>query len=159
MNFQNRPSSQVISGTIVRGHGVASGQNGDPKFPGGTLSMQVPHFLERGLDLSGYYLGTLNVSIAPSRYEVERPRVILRDVKWHPTEPSEDFSFFDAAIRKPGGDWVGALIYFPHPETKPAHFQPPDLLEVLATSRIDDLAYGDSVELALDTGQLAIVTE
>lgn len=59
---------------IVPGHHVASGQNGNPLFPGGTLKMQKPFFQALGLDLSPYHVGTLNVSIAPLRYRVIAPR-------------------------------------------------------------------------------------
>lgn len=38
--------------TIIQGHRVASGLNGNPAFPGGTLRMQAPFFKARGLDLS-----------------------------------------------------------------------------------------------------------
>src|SRR3954463_2473826 len=93
-------SRMVPSGpaTIVRGHRVASGQNGNPRFPGGTIRMQAPHFLARGLDISLFHPGTLNVSIAPYRFRVGKPRCTLPSVKWHPTEPAEDFSFFDATV-------------------------------------------------------------
>ena len=33
---------QLITARIVQGHRVASGQNGNPLFPGGTLEMQTP---------------------------------------------------------------------------------------------------------------------
>ena len=147
---------RLVPGRLVRGHQVASGLNRDPKFPGGSLAMQVPHFRDRGLDLREFHLATLNVSIAPLRFAVVRPAHTFRGVIWHPTEPAEDFSFFDAAIRKENGGWVPALIYHPHPETKPAHFQPPDLIEVLAKAWIADLAYEDPVELALHPGQIEI---
>ena len=29
-----------MTGTVVRGHGVASGFCGDPRFPGGTIALQ-----------------------------------------------------------------------------------------------------------------------
>ncbi len=153
-----KPGRQrIVPATLVRGHRVASGGNGDRRFPGGTLAMQAPHFRERGLDLGRFYPATLNLSLAPKRYVVRRAALTLRQVAWHPTEPAEDFSFFDAAVRKYGGDWVAGLIYYPHPDTKPAHFQPPDLLEVLAETWIPDLGYGDVVELAVDPDQIEVV--
>lgn len=122
--------------------------------------MQVPHFRERGLDLASHALATLNVSLAPGRCRVDCGLAdhTFRRVAWHPTEPAEDFSFFAAAIRRAdsGAAWVRALIYHPHPETKPAHWQPPALLEVLAESWIAGLGYGDAVELALDPRQIRI---
>ena len=85
--------SREILATVVEGHGVASGKSNDPRFPGGTLQMQIPFFLEFGLDLSHYHTGTLNLSIAPHRFEIISPTHTFRLVKWHPTEPAEDFSF------------------------------------------------------------------
>lgn len=117
--------------------------------------MQLPAFAALGLDLSGYHLATLNLSIAPARYEVVAPRFTFRDVKWHPTEPAEDFSFFDCRLLFPGREAVSALIYYPHPETKPAHFQPDDLLEVLAPF-IEGISYGMQVTLEVPAEQMRV---
>ena len=70
-------SWQTITARVVPGHRVASGQNGNPRFPGGTLRMQDPYFNAMGLDLGIYHKGTLNVSIAPWRYEVRSPATVL----------------------------------------------------------------------------------
>ncbi len=151
--------SLVVTGRVVQGHRVASGGNGDPNFPGGSLAMQVPHFRKRGLDLSGFFLATLNLSLAPRIVALDRGRAdhTFRQVAWHPSEPAEDFSFFRIAIRKTGQeDWIDGWIYHPHPDTKPAHFQPPNLLEVIARIRITGIDYGDEAELAFDPGQLSI---
>ncbi|MEM8560179.1 MAG: hypothetical protein AAGG50_20360, partial [Bacteroidota bacterium] len=67
----------------------------------------------------------------------------------------EDFSFMDARIGAEARPLVDALIYYPHPDTKPAHAQPPDVLEVLAP-RVDGLGYGDTVRLAVNPRQLHI---
>lgn len=145
---------QTIEASITPGHQVASGQNNNPRFPGGTLRMQLPHFLERGLDLNRFYLGTVNVSISPYRYRVLCPRCTFRDVKWHPTEPAEDFSFFDVRLILGNSETCG-LIYFPHPETKPEHFQPPDALELLLPF-VDGLQYGMTVGLKVPTQQMVL---
>lgn len=144
----------MIPATIVQGHRVASGLNGNPRFPGGTLRMQLPFFLERGLDLSGFYPGTLNVSIAPLSYRVATPKLTFRHVKWHPTEPAEDFSFFDVTVHRTGAPPVPGLIYFPHPDTKPEHFQKPDVLELLLPWT-EGLSYGTTIQLASPPGQMA----
>jgi hypothetical protein len=34
--------NQLVNAGILQGHRVASGQNGNPLFPGGTLRMQIP---------------------------------------------------------------------------------------------------------------------
>ena len=135
---------------VVRGHRVASGASGDPRFPGGTLAMQRPHFRERGLDFSGWPSATINISVAPLRYRVETPWRTFREVAWHPTEPAEDFSFFRCRV-----EGVEALVYHPHPDTKPEHEQPDDVLEILAREWIDGLGYGDGVVLHVDPAGLS----
>lgn len=146
---------QVIPAAIVRGHRVASGLNGDARFPGGTLRMQAPHFNALGLDLTAFHPGTLNVSIAPGRYRVVKAPRTFRAVQWHPTEPAEDFSFFDVRLITTNGERFDGLIYYPHPETKPEHFQQPDVLELLMPT-INGLNYGDSIQLEVPSEQMHI---
>ncbi len=145
----------MILATIVQGHRVASGLNGNPRFPGGTMRMQLPFFRELGLDLSGYHLGTLNVSIAPMSYCVVKPKWTFHALKWHPTEPAEDFSFFDVIVQRDDAAPVSGLIYFPHPDTKPEHFQKPDVLELLLPWT-EGLAYGTKIRLEVSVEQMRI---
>jgi len=147
--------SQIISARVVEGHRVASGLNGNPRFPGGTLRMQRPHFLALGFDISHLYPGTLNVSIAPLSYRVVAARHTFPNLKWHPTEPAEDFSFFDVRMLRPGALPVSGFIYFPHPATKPEHFQEPDVLELLLPF-VAGLVYGVELKLEVPTGQMLI---
>lgn len=149
---------QTFAATIVPGHQVASGNNRDPRFPGGTIRMQLPHFRERGLDLSAFHAGTINVSIAPLTYQVLGAAKTLRDVRWHPTEPAEDFSFFDAEALTDSGPPVRGFIYYPHPETKPTHFQQPDVLELLLPF-VEGLEYGTTLTLRTRESQILILGE
>ena len=144
----------MIRGLVVRGHGVASGSSGDPRFPGGTLRLQFPIFASLGLDLDGIFPGTINLDIAPARYEIGSPRLTLTNIQWHPDCPAETFSFFDCEIAAPGSDRkTPGLIYLPHPETKPEHFQAPSVLEILAPWW-PELHYGQALELHTDPEQL-----
>ncbi|MEM9483873.1 MAG: hypothetical protein AAGA83_09310 [Cyanobacteria bacterium P01_F01_bin.116] len=145
-----------VTGTVIPGHGVASGQGGNPRFPGGTIWMQKPVFAERGLCLDAYFLGTINVSISPHRYIVKQAKHTFRQVKWADDAPPEDFSFFDCRIVLKTGQRVNGLVYYPHPETKPEHFQDPGTLEIL-TEFIEGLSYGITIDLELDPSQLLIV--
>jgi hypothetical protein len=147
-----------VTGTLVRGHRVASGLNGDPRFPGGTLAMQRPRFAALGLDLSGMHGGTLNVSIAPHRYELRQPRHTFPHVQWHPTEPAETFSFVRARLETPRGEIVEGWIYHPHPETKQEHFQAPDVLELLMPF-VPGLEYGIAVALWAPGEQMGFCTD
>jgi hypothetical protein len=140
---------------LVPGYQVASGQGKDPRFPGGTLNMQAPFFLERGMDLSIYHPGTLNMNIAPLHYTVLQSRLTLRQVKWHPVEQAEDFSFYDVRFHRADGSFLDGLIYYPHPDTKPRHFQNPQVLELLLPY-IGPVKYGDSFRLAVRSYQISI---
>jgi hypothetical protein len=117
--------------------------------------MQEPYFKAMGLDLGAYHPGTLNVSIAPAVYHVRSPRLTFRQVKWHPTEPAEDFSFFDVRLVRPGSDAVSGLIYFPHPDTKPEHFQQPDVLELLMPF-VESVGYGAELVLEIPEDQMVV---
>ena len=121
-----------IAGIVVAGHGVASGRAGDPRFPEGTLALQWAHFEGAGLNLRGFYRGTVNVSVAPFRPRPVAARLTVRKVQWHEHCPPEDFSFFDVRVAFADGSPVEALVYWPHPETKPDHFQDPHVVEILA---------------------------
>jgi hypothetical protein len=149
-------SWQQLAARIVTGHRVASGLNGNARFPGGTLRMQTPHFLALGLNIAEYHAGTLNVSIAPSRYRVLAPRRTFRAVKWHPTEPAEDFSFFDVRLMLQDAPTVAGMIYYPHPDTKPAHFQHPNVLELLLPF-VGGLESGNVVQIEIPAEQMVIM--
>lgn len=142
----------LVRGVVVRGHRVASGAKRDPRFPEGTLAMQTPHFRAAGIDITGFHGGTLNLDIAPSRIVIVDPVVTLRDVRWHPTEPPEDFSFVECRIGTDPDDLVAGLVYHPHPETKPEHYQPPTIVEVIAPW-IDGAVPGAALVLAVAPGQ------
>ena len=117
--------------------------------------MQAPYFLARGFDLGVFHRGTVNVSIAPRSYRVVKARLTFRSVKWHPTEPAEDFSFFDFRLLRPSGPSVAGSIYYPHPETKPEHFQQPDVLELLLPF-VEGLFCGAELTLEIPKAQMVI---
>lgn len=144
---------RVVSGRVVKGHGVASGRAGDRRFPGGTIAMQTPFFQALGLDLSPFHPGTLNVDCAPWRYVPGPDALLFERVKWHPDMPAETFSFSRIRLVH-RGVCHPALVYQPHPETKAEHFQPGCVAEVIAP-KIEDLAYGDVVAIESDPRQIA----
>ncbi len=117
--------------------------------------MQTPFFLKHGLNLREFYQGTINVSIAPHQYSVLKARYTFRNIQWHPTEPAEDFSFFDVRLLRTGQMPLAGLVYFPHPETKPEHFQQPDVLELLFPF-VPDLSYGTQLKLEVPDDQMWI---
>ncbi|CAL6025416.1 Conserved_hypothetical protein [Hexamita inflata] len=130
-----------MRGTVIPGHRVASGLNNNPKYPGGTLRMQLQFFKELGLDLSQYYLGTLNIQTS-STLKLIKPFKTFENVKWC-EDPAETFSFIQILLECKG-DKTEGLIYWPHPETKPFHFQDSKVVEVLTVFN-DKIKYGDEV--------------
>lgn len=136
-----------LVGTVLEGYRVASGLTETSPYPQGTLAMQRPHFLERGLDLRPYFLGTLNVSIAPDQFRMVNPEITLENVLWTDRHGPETFSFSRCQLHRPDRLLEG-WVYYPHPETKPMHFQSPDRLELLMP-KIEGIRYGDRVQLAV----------
>lgn len=154
---QPKPSAarnwQVVPGVVVSGYGVASGRGPSP-YPAGTIAMQAPFFAERGLDLSPYHLATINVRIHPLAYFMVAPFATFRGVRWTPAHGPEDFSFSPCRIRVTG-DWSDGLVYYPHPETKPAHRQDPSTLEILAPF-LPEVAPGVAVDVAVDLWEVSV---
>ena len=134
----------------VQGYGVASGRSPDSPYPAGTIALQAPFFAERGLDLSGCFAGTLNLAVTGGEWRLRDPRLRVEQLAWTPLHAPETFSFWPCRLR-----WAGAAselagwIYWPHPETKPCHRQPPDQLEVLAPW-IPELERLSGLELGVD---------
>lgn len=142
-------------GVVVAGHGVASGRNKHDQFPGGALTLQAPHFAERGLDISPYYRGTINVDLAPRRVELVRPYLTFPLVTWLEGYPAETFSFVHAAIRS-GRVEYPAMVFYPHPETKPEHRQPPGVVELMAEF-IPGIVTGLHLDVGLEPAEMRAV--
>jgi hypothetical protein len=144
----------AVTGILKPGHQVASGQSINSPYERGTIEMQLPYFQKLGLDLSDFYLGTLNVSIAPYTFELEKPKYTFPELKWHPDYPAETFSFSPCIVEHQN-ESIQALIYYPHLETKIGHFQDSSIVEVIAP-RLIDVEYGDRLELKLDPQQVKL---
>jgi hypothetical protein len=145
----------LVSGTVVEGHRVASGPS--KEYPYGSLERQKPFFKAGGLNLDRFFLGTLNVSIAPLRFEMFRPDYTFRQIAWTDLHPPEDFSFSLCRVHFRDREYEG-YVYYPHPETKIRHFQNPSLIEVI-TEKITGIGYGTRLELALDPDAIRILAE
>jgi hypothetical protein len=144
-----------VSGTVVEGYRVASGPS--KNYPYSSLERQKPFFKAGGLDLERFFLGTLNVSIAPLRFEMVRPAYTFLQIAWTDLHPPEDFSFSPCRVRFQGKEYE-SYIYYPHPGTKIRHFQNPSLIEVI-TEKIPGIEYGAHLELALDPAAIRIHAE
>ena len=71
-----------IRGTVIAGHGVASGRESDSPYPAGTIALQRPFFQDLGLDLTDCFEGTLNVSVAPMELVLRDPDHTFECVDW-----------------------------------------------------------------------------
>lgn len=146
-----------IQGQLQAGYGVASGRALQSPYPKGTIVLQTPHFQKLGLDLTPYYPGTLNISIAPKQFRLIQPQWTFPLVHWYPESCPETFSFapcqiIDAMHR------VNGLVYYPHPETKPDHFQDPSTIEILAPY-IPKMKYQSKIALGVRSHQIEIFEE
>jgi hypothetical protein len=120
-------------GTVVAGHGVASGRSagtaGNP-YPQGSITMQAPFFKARGLDLGDCFLGTVNLSIAPRSWTLLQADHRFEALTWTHLHPPETFSFVAMHVQWQSA-WCRGWLYYPHPETKAAHFQSSSVMELI----------------------------
>lgn len=141
-----------LHGILTRGHQVASRPS--QAYPYSSLEKQKPFFQALGLDLSEYFNGTLNISIAPLTFRMSAPQFTFELVEWTDLHPPETFSFSRCKVIFKGVEYEG-WVYYPHPETKKTHFQDASLIEVIA-HEIPNIHYGDEVELLIDADEIQI---
>ncbi len=151
------PSTQTplwtfLRGIVVQGYRVASGPSKD--YPYGALDRQRPIFNSRGLDLSSYFNGTLNINIHPHTFKLSKPEFTFQHVEWTDLHPPEHFSFSRCMVIYKNIEYDG-WVYYPHPETKLRHFQNPSLLEVIAVP-IPEIKYGDIVGVLLNPEEVTV---
>lgn len=141
-----------LHGILMRGHQVASRPSKD--YPYSSLEKQKPYFNALGLDLSSYFNGTLNISIAPLTFKMVSPEFTFPLVEWTDLHPPETFSFSRCKVIFKSVEYSG-WVYYPHPETKKNHFQNPSLVEVIAVE-IPQLQYGDSLDVELNLNEIKV---
>ena len=137
----------TIEGKVISGYGVASGKGQDPRYPNGTLILQLPHFKQKGLDLSNYYRGTINIDINPFEYSINKPTHFIKGVDWSNFIPPENFYFFEVELVFKEKNYFG-LIYMPDPDTKTDHHQINTMLEVIMP-HIKGIEAGKTVTLRI----------
>lgn len=135
---------QWLPGRCIAGYGVASGRAGPASpYPAGTIALQAPFFRAQGVDLSRFFAGTLNVDLAPHLPPPPAP-IFDGRLRWF-GDLEERFLLTPIALRHAGTVHEG-LWYYPHPETKPAHFQRPTVVELLLPW-VPGLAPGTAVDV------------
>ncbi len=144
-----------IRAKVIPGYGVASGKNKDTRYSNGTIAEQLNHFKQKGLDLSAYFMGTLNVDISPYVYKIGTPKFFFEQIDWSDHISPENFYFFDVLLFFNDKEYKG-LIYMPDPKTKEEHKQSSTTLELILP-KIENLEYGSEVYLEIDTDQLQLV--
>ena len=154
-----------IEARLTRGHGVASGQAVGSPYPAGTIAMQRASFANLGLDLGDCYLGTLNLSVAPLEWRLQDPDHRFESLRWTSLHPPETFCFWRIQVKRlspaqaasgVAAEPVSGWIYWPDPSTKRRHFQPPQVLEVLAPP-LGPVQPGDRFALGVDPQRVACI--
>ncbi|MGK7941500.1 MAG: hypothetical protein AB4062_15390 [Crocosphaera sp.] len=143
-----------VTGIIVKGHRVASGKATNSPYPRGTIEMQTPHFKRLGLDISAFFAGTLNINIRPYKFKVNRTQYTFKNLQWNDNSPPETFSFSPCQLLYEDREY-SSLVYYPHPETKPDHFQDESTLEILAPA-VKSIEYGRTIQLILNPQEIDI---
>jgi len=152
MNYNHAMAWTLIHGILTQGYRVASGPSAD--YPYGALDRQRPLFKARGLDLSEYFNGTLNINISPTTFAIKKTEYTFKHVEWTDLHPPEHFSFSHCKVIYKEVEYDG-WVYYPHPETKLRHFQNPSLLEVSAKS-IPEIKYGDALSVRVNDHEITI---
>ena len=143
----------LLTGILVQGYRVASGPSND--YPYGALDRQRPIFTSRGLELSGYFNGTLNIDIRPHTFKLIKPEYTFQHVEWTDLHPPEHFSFSRCKVIYKEVEYEG-WVYYPHPETKLRNFQNPSLLEVIA-SEILEIKHGAEVQVLVNPEEIEVI--
>ena len=146
------PQWTSLYGILAQGYRVASAPSAD--YPYGALDRQRPIFKERGLDLAGYFNGTLNIDIHPHAFTMKKPQYTFQHVEWTDLHPPEHFSFSRCKVIYKDQEYDG-WVYYPHPETKKRNFQNRSLVEVIAMP-IPGLNYGDELQILLNPEEIEV---
>jgi hypothetical protein len=146
------PNWILLSGVLARGYRVASGPSRD--YPYGALDRQRPLFKARGLDLDGYFNGTLNIDIRPAVFRMLKPEFTFPLVEWTNLHPPETFSFSRCKVVFQDVEYEG-WVYYPHPETKLRNFQNLSLIEVIAR-HIEGIQYGDKLSAWVNIDEIEV---
>jgi hypothetical protein len=115
-------------------------------------------FAAHGIDLSPFRSATLNLDFSPGEWRLRDPDHRVERLAWSDRHPPETFSFWHCQLQphRANAKAVAALIYYPHPETKQAHHQPPGLLELLAPP-LGAVEPGDRFSLWVDQRRCRLI--
>jgi len=140
---------------VIPGFQIASGKAINSPYPEGTIKLQQPFFLQQGLDLRAYYLGTINAQFSCREIRLDNSDFHFKSIKWLANFPSEDFKFYKCFILNKM-EKIPALVYQPASETKINHFQAKNVLEII-TVKIAGLSYGDPLILEIERSKVTLL--
>ena len=148
-----------LSGVVARGHRVASGLCGDVRFPAGTIAPQLPFFRSAIADFEGWLGGeawpaTINVALTGLSASPGIADIAVGPVHWTEHFPPERFLMSRCRLVHHQVEHR-VWLYIPDPATKPDHFQPSNLVEVLA-QRLAGLAYDDPADVMVPSQALVL---
>jgi hypothetical protein len=149
---------QSWHGTVIAGHGVASGRSaGMPSnpYPQGSIAMQAPFFKALGLDLSDFFLGTVNLTVKPKTWQLLQADHRFEAVSWTHLHQPETFSFVALQVHWQDA-WRAGWLYYPSPETKAAHFQNSSVMELILP-KLADLRLGEVLSVRSKAGALKLM--
>ena len=92
---------------LVAGHGVASGRAATSPYPAGSIQLQAPLFAARGIDLSPFFAGTLNLVAPRGHWRLSDPDARVEALEWTDRHPPETFSFWHCRLRLATGAAAG----------------------------------------------------
>jgi len=145
-----------IDGIVVPGFQIASGNNEDTPFGHSTIALQKPYFEQLGLNLNNMFNGTINLQATKYKsIKLTKPTYCFKRVQWIDGFSAEDFAFIPIEILFNNKRYNG-FIYQPLKESKIGHFQPSNVLEILAPF-IPDLSYQDSISIELDPNSVDLI--
>lgn len=154
-----------VIGRVVQGYGIASGSAKESPYPKSTIEMQVPFFKALGLDISSFYMGTINVDIAPFKWKPIAPYKRFDNVKWFEERIPENFMFFRCKIsivtnvsnQSANSLELDSYNYYPDPSTKIAHFHNSSTMEILAPY-IENLNVGCEIKVEFFDSEISVTS-
>ena len=127
------------------GHGVASGRNPHSPYPAGTIALQTPFFQERGIDLSPFFPGTLNLEVPGGAWKLHQPDAQVVALRWTEHHQPETFSFWHCRLRRPLRAGPSATQTPPgagsDPDLAATALPPPDPAAAIRASELPALIY------------------
>ncbi|NMP32343.1 hypothetical protein HII17_12295 [Thalassotalea sp. M1531] len=140
--------------SIIPGFQVASGKAENSPYPKGTIALQAPYFKDQGINLDGFYKGTINAEFNCDVITIDKYDYKVDQLTWCQGVAPETFIFISCKVQFKEKHYP-AFIYHPIGETKIGHLQPQNCLEIVAPF-INGLEYGSQAKLVISNNYLTL---